>query len=162
LWGDLVDLQHQNLRIHVASGPKVDITAVPDSLSFHSTSLHDGEGQQQAIIDHVGSVVHSDPMTWKGDGEQSTRNLSPKCSYSALEMWTHEMNVADACMQVLLGILSVRLPPPLHPRIYSQRLTRTTCHPPPVSMHLKLHPANFVSRSSRSFWCSIHFQSENT
>jgi hypothetical protein len=45
------------------------------------------------------------PMTWKGYGEQSTRDLSLKCSYSALEMWTHEMNVADACMQVPLGIV---------------------------------------------------------
>jgi hypothetical protein len=57
---ELAGLQLPYLHICVTSRPEVDIQAVLQPLVSHQVSLHDESGQNQAIIDYVNYVVHSD------------------------------------------------------------------------------------------------------
>ena len=58
---DLVDLCLPNLHVCVTSRPENDIRATFDPLTSFRVSLHDQTGQQKDIVDHVSSVVYSDP-----------------------------------------------------------------------------------------------------
>jgi len=56
----LVKLRLPNLRLCVASRPELDIKGVLQPLQPTSLSLHDEEGQKNAIRDYIEHVVHSD------------------------------------------------------------------------------------------------------
>jgi hypothetical protein len=57
---ELVGLRLPNLHVCVTSRPEHDIQAVLERLTPHPVSLHDESGQQQDIVNYVGSFVHSD------------------------------------------------------------------------------------------------------
>lgn len=56
----LVDLNLANVRICATSRPEVDIQAALATLTSHTVSLHDEDGQNKDIVDYVKSVVYSD------------------------------------------------------------------------------------------------------
>jgi hypothetical protein len=56
----LVDLKLSNVRICATSRPEVDIQVTLTTLTPHTVSLHDEDGQRKDIVDYVRSVVYSD------------------------------------------------------------------------------------------------------
>ena len=64
---DLIDSQHQNLRLCVTSRPEIDIKIALETLAFRSVSLHDEDGQMEDIESYIKSVVNMDPKMrrWK-------------------------------------------------------------------------------------------------
>jgi hypothetical protein len=56
----LVDLNLENVRICATSRPEADIQAALATLTSHTVSLHDEDGQKKDIVDYVKSVVYSD------------------------------------------------------------------------------------------------------
>jgi hypothetical protein len=78
---ELVDLGLPNLHICVTSRPEVDIRDVLQRLALHHVSLHNEDGQKQAIIDYVTYVVNSDEnmQRWrKEDRDLAIKTLSEK------------------------------------------------------------------------------------
>ena len=68
---ELVELRLSNLHICVTSRPEADIRSVLEPLAGFKMSLHDQNGQKEAIADYVRSVVDSDKgkrmKRWKRD-----------------------------------------------------------------------------------------------
>lgn len=56
----LVDLNLANVRICATSRPEADIQAALATLTSHTVSLHDEDGQKKDIVNYVKSVVYSD------------------------------------------------------------------------------------------------------
>jgi hypothetical protein len=56
----------------LTSRPEVDIKDILEPLEFHSISLHDEEGQKQAILDYIKSVVYSDTRMrrWRAEDKE--------------------------------------------------------------------------------------------
>ena len=78
---ELIDLRLPNLHICVTSRPEVDIQDVLQRLALHQVSLHNEDGQKQAIIDYITYVVDSDEnmQRWrKEDRDQVIKTLSEK------------------------------------------------------------------------------------
>jgi hypothetical protein len=78
---ELVGLHLPNLHICVTSRPEHDIRAVLKHLTQCPVSLHDESGQQQDIVDYVGSFVHSDQRMrrWREeDKDLVVKTLSEK------------------------------------------------------------------------------------
>ena len=78
---ELVDLRLPNLHICVTSRPEVDIEDVLQPLALYQVSLHNEDGQKQAIIDYVTYVVDSDKsmQRWrKEDRDLVIETLSGK------------------------------------------------------------------------------------
>ena len=78
---ELVGLPLPNLYICVSSRPEVDIRDVLQPLALHQVSLHDENGQRQAIIDYITHVVDSDEnmQKWrKEDRDLVIKTLSAK------------------------------------------------------------------------------------
>jgi hypothetical protein len=78
---ELVDLGLPNLHICVTSRLEVDIRDVLQRLALHQVSLHNEDGQKQAIIDYVTYVVDSDEnmRRWrKEDRDLVIKTLSEK------------------------------------------------------------------------------------
>jgi len=61
---DLASLRLPNLRICVTSRPEADIQHTLEPLAFHSVSLHNEAGQQEAITEYVKAVVYSPSATF--------------------------------------------------------------------------------------------------
>ena len=81
LMKELVGLRLPNLHICVTSRPEVDIRDVLQSLALHQVSLHNEDGQKQAIIDFITYVVNSDEnmRRWrKDDRDLVIKTLSEK------------------------------------------------------------------------------------
>lgn len=81
LVNELVDLRLPNLHICVTSRPEVDIQVVLQRLALHQVSLHNEDGQKQAIIRYVTYVVDSDEnmQRWqKEDRDLVIKTLSEK------------------------------------------------------------------------------------
>ena len=78
---ELVDLGLSNLHICVTSRPEVDIRDVLQPLALHQVSLHNEDGQRQAIVDYITYVVDSDEnmQKWrKEDRDLVIKTLSEK------------------------------------------------------------------------------------
>jgi hypothetical protein len=78
---ELVGLRLPNLHICVTSRMEVDIRDVLQRLASHQVSLHNEDGQKQAIIDYISYVVHSDRSMrrWrKEDRDLVIKTLSAK------------------------------------------------------------------------------------
>jgi hypothetical protein len=60
LVNELASLRLTTLRICVTSRPEADIIPTLEHLASHCVSLHDQDGQKEAISDYVKFVVHSD------------------------------------------------------------------------------------------------------
>lgn len=78
---ELVGLRLPNLHICVTSRIEVDIRDVLQCLASHQVSLHNENGQKQAIIDYITYVVDSDNnmQSWRTeDRDLVIRTLSAK------------------------------------------------------------------------------------
>ena len=78
---ELVDLGLSNLHICATSRPEVDIRDVLQPLALHQVSLHNEDGQRQAIVDYITYVVDSDEnmQKWrKEDRDLVIKTLSEK------------------------------------------------------------------------------------
>jgi hypothetical protein len=60
LVNELINLRLKTLRLCVTSRPESDIIPILEPLASHVVSLHDQDGQKEAIRDYVKFVVHSD------------------------------------------------------------------------------------------------------
>ena len=77
----LVELHLPNIRICATSRPEADIRAVLSSLTSHTISLHDEEGQKKDIANYIRSIVYSDRKMrrWRDeDKEMVISTLSEK------------------------------------------------------------------------------------
>jgi hypothetical protein len=77
----LLDLNLANVRICATSRPEADIQAALATLTSHTISLHDEDGQKKDIADYVRSVVYSDRKMRKWrveDKEIVIRTLSQR------------------------------------------------------------------------------------
>jgi len=79
----LIELHSPNLSLCITSRPEVDIRNVLEPLTptFTRISLHDEDGQKNAIADYISSVVYSDKkiMRWPElDKELVTKTLSDR------------------------------------------------------------------------------------
>jgi hypothetical protein len=72
LLDDLIDSQHQNLRICVTSRPEADIKVVLEPKSFRSVSLHDESGQKEDIKNYIEWVIGTsrNVQRWKPEHKQ--------------------------------------------------------------------------------------------
>lgn len=78
---ELVALQLPNLHICVSSRPDVDIRDILQPVALVEVSLHEENGQKQAIIDYITYVVGSDEnmKRWrKEDRDLVIKTLSAK------------------------------------------------------------------------------------
>ena len=68
----LVDLNLPNVRICATSRPEADIQAALTTLTSHTVSLHDEDGQKKDIADYVRSIVYSDRKMrrWKVEDKE--------------------------------------------------------------------------------------------
>ena len=57
---ELVNLNHPNVRLCVASRPEIDIRGALEPLNPLQISLHDEDGQKNDIMQYIKSVVRSD------------------------------------------------------------------------------------------------------
>ena len=107
---ELVELRLSNLRICVTSRPEADIRSVLEPLAGFKMSLHDQNGQKEAIASYVCSVVDSDKeqgmKRWKRDVKDLViKTLSEKANgmYGSLSIF---MTGAHTVSKVSLGRLS--------------------------------------------------------
>ena len=72
----LVNLGHPHLRICVTSRPEADIEANLRHLVSHCVSLHDENGQQEDINNHIIAFMNTDPNTrnWKQEEKELVIN----------------------------------------------------------------------------------------
>ena len=70
---ELVELSLPNLHICITSRPEIDIRTIIEPLTTRRVSLHDETGQQEDIVEYVGSVVHSD--MWMGKWRKEDQKL---------------------------------------------------------------------------------------
>jgi hypothetical protein len=72
LIGELVDLEHPNLHLCVASRPETDIRVALEPLTTLKISLHDEAGQKEDIVEYIKSAVYLDRnmKRWKEEDKQ--------------------------------------------------------------------------------------------
>jgi hypothetical protein len=121
---ELVNLNIPNLRICVTSRTEFDIVSSLEPLAFRSISLHDESGQVRDIAEYVRSVIHtggSEMRRWKAEHKQLVIDvLIMKADGMYVIYATITLSASfTRIIQVPLGLLSARIPPPLYPSKYS-------------------------------------------
>ena len=108
---ELVELSLPNLHICITSRPEIDIRTVIEPLTTRRVSLHDETGQQEDIVEYVGSVVHSDMWMgkWREDDQKLViETLSEKADGMCVCHVSNEKFISLTSPQVPMGILPTR------------------------------------------------------
>jgi uncharacterized protein YoxC len=125
---ELVDLGLPNLHICVTSRPEVDIRDVLQPLALHQVSLHNEDGQKQAIVDYITYVVDSDEnmQRWrKEDRDLVIKTLSEKADGMFQWVFCHLETLRQALPPSVRSILE-GLPECLD-KTYEQILKGSIC-----------------------------------